>query len=115
MTPIAPGRRSRKPLARRSPTTDRPTGYSAGQVYGRFAARLAPGAWSQWGRDWSRRATAASIARRCSADARAGDIVLLHDADYYSAPGSWMRTVAALPLLLEELDARGLKPIGLRR
>jgi peptidoglycan-N-acetylglucosamine deacetylase len=74
-----------------------------------------PVLWSQWGRDWSRRATAASIARRCSAAARAGDIVLLHDADYYSAPGSWIRTVAALPVLLEELEGRGLKPIGLRR
>lgn len=71
--------------------------------------------WSQWGRDWARRASAQSITRRCTDSARAGDILLLHDADYYSAPGSWMRTVAALPLILEELDSRGLKPISLRR
>lgn len=71
--------------------------------------------WSQWGRDWARRATAQSITRRCTDSARAGDILLLHDADYYSARGSWMRTVAALPLILEELDSRGLKPISLRR
>ncbi|HVC07618.1 MAG TPA: polysaccharide deacetylase family protein [Solirubrobacterales bacterium] len=74
-----------------------------------------PVLWSQWGRDWSGRASPESIARRATAGARAGDIVLLHDADYYSAPGSWMRTVAALPILLEELEGRGLKPIGLRR
>jgi peptidoglycan-N-acetylglucosamine deacetylase len=74
-----------------------------------------PVLWSQWGKDWARRATADSIARRSTASARAGDIVLLHDADYYSAPGSWLRTVAALPLILEELDSRGLKPISLRR
>jgi peptidoglycan/xylan/chitin deacetylase (PgdA/CDA1 family) len=74
-----------------------------------------PVLWSQWGRDWSRRATAASIARRSTAGARAGDILLLHDADYYSAPGSWIRTAASLPILLAELDARGLKPIELRR
>jgi peptidoglycan/xylan/chitin deacetylase (PgdA/CDA1 family) len=74
-----------------------------------------PVLWSQWGKDWASRASAESIARRASAGARAGDIVLLHDADYYSAPGSWMRTVAALPILLEELEGRGLKPIGLRR
>ena len=37
----------------------------------------------------------------------AGDILLLHDADYYSARGSWMRTAAALPLILEELEAGG--------
>ncbi|MGA8744468.1 MAG: polysaccharide deacetylase family protein [Solirubrobacterales bacterium] len=74
-----------------------------------------PVLWSQWGRDWARRATAASIARAAGSSARGGDILLLHDADYYSAPGSWLRTVAALPILLEELDNRGLKPIELRR
>jgi hypothetical protein len=36
--------------------------------------------------------------------------MLLHDADYYGAPGSWQRTVAALPRVLAELDARGLAP-----
>jgi len=71
--------------------------------------------WSQWGRDWSRWATPASITRRATATARAGDILLLHDADYYSAPGSWARTAAALPSILEELEGRGLKPIALRR
>jgi peptidoglycan-N-acetylglucosamine deacetylase len=74
-----------------------------------------PVLWSRWGRDWSRRATAVSIARRSSAGIGAGDILLLHDADYYSAPGSWVRTAGALPLILEELDARGLKSISLRR
>jgi peptidoglycan-N-acetylglucosamine deacetylase len=74
-----------------------------------------PVLWSLWGRDWARRATAGSIAQRSTAAARAGDILLLHDADYYSAPGSWVRTVAALPIILEELESRGLKPISLRR
>jgi peptidoglycan/xylan/chitin deacetylase (PgdA/CDA1 family) len=74
-----------------------------------------PVLWSLWGRDWARRATADSIARRSTAGACAGDILLLHDADYYSVPGSWVRTVAALPIILEELGNRGLKPISLRR
>lgn len=74
-----------------------------------------PVLWSQWGRDWARRATAESIARRSSSGVRAGDIVLLHDADYYSARGSWMRTAAALPLILAELESRGLKTASLRR
>jgi peptidoglycan/xylan/chitin deacetylase (PgdA/CDA1 family) len=74
-----------------------------------------PVLWSQWGRDWTRRATPASIARKATATVRAGDILLLHDADYYSAPGSWARTVAALPIILEELEARGLKSMLLRR
>jgi peptidoglycan/xylan/chitin deacetylase (PgdA/CDA1 family) len=74
-----------------------------------------PVLWSQWGRDWTRRATPGSIARKTTAGARAGDVLLLHDADYYSAPGSWARTAAALPRILEELEARGLKSMLLRR
>jgi peptidoglycan/xylan/chitin deacetylase (PgdA/CDA1 family) len=74
-----------------------------------------PVLWSRWGKDWRKRATAESIARRSSSGIRAGDIVLLHDADYYSARGSWMRTAAALPLILTELESRGLKTVSLRR
>jgi peptidoglycan/xylan/chitin deacetylase (PgdA/CDA1 family) len=74
-----------------------------------------PVLWSQWGRDWTRGATADSIAARAVAGTRAGDILLLHDADYYSAPRSWVRTAAALPSILEELEARGLKARLLRR
>ena len=71
--------------------------------------------WSRWGRDWDRRATPESITRRLTTDVRAGDILLLHDADYYSARGSWVRTAAALPRILEELEERGLKSRLLRR
>lgn len=74
-----------------------------------------PVLWSRWGRDWDRGATAESIARRSSAGIAAGDIVLLHDADYYSARGSWVRTAAALPLILDEIEACGLKTASLRR
>jgi peptidoglycan/xylan/chitin deacetylase (PgdA/CDA1 family) len=74
-----------------------------------------PVLWSRWGRDWNRRSTAESIARRASTGVEAGDVILLHDADYYSAPGSWVRTAAALPLILEEIEERGLKTSSLRR
>lgn len=74
-----------------------------------------PVLWSRWGRDWDRCATAESITRRASAGIAAGDIVLLHDADYYSARGSWVRTAAALPLILDEIEACGLKTASLRR
>jgi peptidoglycan-N-acetylglucosamine deacetylase len=74
-----------------------------------------PVLWSRWGRDWRGRATGRSIAGLATSSARDGDIVLLHDADYYSAPGSWARTVAALPIMLEELGSRGLKIASLRR
>lgn len=74
-----------------------------------------PVLWSQWGRDWRSDATAESIARRATVAVAGGDVVLLHDADYYSAPGSWARTAAALPIILEELGSCGLKPMLLRR
>lgn len=74
-----------------------------------------PVLWSQWGRDWSRRATARSITRRSVGRVRGGDIVLLHDADHYSVRGSWVRTAAALPLILMELESRGLRTVSLRR
>jgi peptidoglycan/xylan/chitin deacetylase (PgdA/CDA1 family) len=74
-----------------------------------------PVLWSLWGRDWDRKATPRSIARRASAGARAGDVLLLHDADYYSARDSWIRTAAALPMILEDLGERGLASRLLRR
>jgi peptidoglycan/xylan/chitin deacetylase (PgdA/CDA1 family) len=74
-----------------------------------------PVLWSLWGRDWDRRATPSSIARRASAGARAGDVLLLHDADHYSARDSWVRTAAALPMILEDLGELGLRSRLLRR
>jgi peptidoglycan-N-acetylglucosamine deacetylase len=65
--------------------------------------------WSQWGRDWEARATPESISARVTDGARAGDVLLLHDADDYSAEGSWRRTAAALPRVLETLAERGLR------
>ncbi len=40
-----------------------------------------------------------------------GAVLLLHDADDYSAPGSWRRTAAALPRVLEILAERDLEPV----
>jgi peptidoglycan-N-acetylglucosamine deacetylase len=74
-----------------------------------------PVLWSQWGRDWDRRATPESITDRVTAGVRTGDILLLHDADYYSARGSWVSTAAALSKILELLEVRGLKSRLLRR
>jgi peptidoglycan-N-acetylglucosamine deacetylase len=64
--------------------------------------------WSSWGRDWERRATAQSIARRAVTGLRPGDVVLLHDSDAYSSDGSWRRTAAALPFVLEAIAALGV-------
>ena len=63
--------------------------------------------WSRWGRDWTRHATPAGIARRATRDLSAGDVVLLHDADFYSSAGSWAKTAAALPSILDAARAAG--------
>ncbi len=66
--------------------------------------------WSQWGRDWEAKATRESILALVTKGAGEGSVLLLHDADDYSAPGSWRRTAAALPGVLETLAGRGLAP-----
>jgi peptidoglycan/xylan/chitin deacetylase (PgdA/CDA1 family) len=67
--------------------------------------------WTQWGRDWETRATPASIAAHVTEGVEEGSILLLHDADDYSAPDSWRRTAAALPGVLEILAARDLQSV----
>jgi peptidoglycan/xylan/chitin deacetylase (PgdA/CDA1 family) len=68
--------------------------------------------WSTWGRDWERRATAGSIARRATRGLRAGDVVLLHDSDAYSSDGSWAKTAAALPSVLDAVAALGVPAVS---
>jgi len=69
--------------------------------------------WSRWGRDWTRRATPASVARKVAGTLEAGDVLLLHDADDYSAPGCWRATAGALPRVLDAIAAAGLRPVAL--
>jgi len=68
--------------------------------------------WSHFGKDWEARATPESIAARVTDGVGEGSVLLLHDADDYSAPDSWRRTAAALPRILETLAARGLRPVA---
>jgi peptidoglycan/xylan/chitin deacetylase (PgdA/CDA1 family) len=76
---------------------------------------LEPLLWSKWGRDWARRASPASIARRATMDIRAGDVVLLHDSDCYGTPGSWRRTADALPQIIEHIAFAGLRAASVRK
>ena len=48
------------------------------------------------------------VGRRVTERLEPGDVVLLHDADYYSSSGSWRRTAAALPSILDAVAARGV-------
>jgi len=75
---------------------------------------LEPLLWSKWGRDWERRANASTVAECATTGIRAGDVVLLHDADHYGAHESWRRTAAALPGIVERLGAAGLTATSVR-
>jgi peptidoglycan/xylan/chitin deacetylase (PgdA/CDA1 family) len=70
---------------------------------------LRPLLWSKWGRDWEGGATPRTIAGRATAGLEDGDVVLLHDADHYSAPGCWRATAAALGPIAEQISAAGLQ------
>jgi peptidoglycan-N-acetylglucosamine deacetylase len=72
-----------------------------------------PTLWSRWGRDWRRRTSPERIAATALTGLVAGDVLLLHDADHYSAPGSWRRTVAALPMILDAIADRGLRAVAI--
>jgi len=74
-------------------------------------ATLQPLLWSRWGKDWRGHTTPERIARRASRGLGAGDVVLLHDADHYSARRSFEGTVAALPVIIEVLKSRGLDTV----
>jgi peptidoglycan-N-acetylglucosamine deacetylase len=75
-----------------------PAGLDAARARG-----LKPLLWSRWGKDWRRLTTPERIAARASANLRRGDVILLHDADFYSSRGSHRRTVQALALIVREL------------
>jgi peptidoglycan-N-acetylglucosamine deacetylase len=72
-----------------------------------------PVLWTREGHDWKATATPESIAARVTRKLGRGDVLLLHDADDYAAAGSWRRTVAALPRVLEQIEIRGLSPVRL--
>jgi peptidoglycan-N-acetylglucosamine deacetylase len=70
-----------------------------------------PVLWSRWGHDWRRFITAERIAREATRDLSDGEVLLLHDADHYNAPGSWRNTLAAMPRILQELARRELPAV----
>jgi peptidoglycan/xylan/chitin deacetylase (PgdA/CDA1 family) len=82
--------------------------YSPAGLRAARAAGLAPLLWSRWGKDWRRLTTPGRIAARATRSVIGGDVILLHDADFYSARDSHRRTVAALELITAELTRRKL-------
>jgi peptidoglycan/xylan/chitin deacetylase (PgdA/CDA1 family) len=85
--------------------------YSPAGLQAARAAGLTPLLWSRWGKDWRRLTTPRRIAKRATRNLSAGDVILLHDADFYSAKRSHNRTAAALPLIIADLGRRELATV----
>jgi peptidoglycan/xylan/chitin deacetylase (PgdA/CDA1 family) len=96
-----------------SPAFHRPP-YGVYSPAGLAAARsggLTPLLWSRWGKDWRKFTTPRRIASRVLRDVRARDVILLHDADFYSSRDSHRRTAEALRIILRELNSRELDTV----
>lgn len=68
--------------------------------------------WSAWGREWVA-PDATTVASRVTAVLAPGSIVLLHDSDTMSPPGSAARALDALGPIAEALHQRNLRALGL--
>src|SRR5262249_4466124 len=66
-------------------------------------ARLRPLLWSRWGKGWRQFTAPPRIASRALSAVVPVDVVLLRDADFYSARDSHRRTAAAVEIILAEL------------
>ena len=85
--------------------------YSAAGLRAVRERGLQPLLWSAWGKDWRKLTTPERIAARVRRALAPGGVILLHDADFYSAKRSHERTVGALPLILRELKSRELATV----
>lgn len=68
---------------------------------------MSPVLWTADGADWAATATPTSVLERISQRLTAGGVVLLHDSDRTSAPGSWRTALAVLDPLVAACRARG--------
>lgn len=85
--------------------------YSPAGLRWTHAIDMRPLLWSRWGKDWRKFTTPGRIAARATRSVAAGDVILLHDADFYNAKRSHERTAAALPAVLGALAARKLDTV----
>jgi peptidoglycan/xylan/chitin deacetylase (PgdA/CDA1 family) len=80
---------------------------SAGTMFAARRRGLQLVHWSTWGREWEA-PDAGAVAERVGRSLEPGAIVLLHDSDDTSPPGTVDRVVDALQLIADELASRGL-------
>ncbi len=68
-----------------------------------------PVLWTRWGHDSRATTSAVTIAANLTRDLVGGEILMLHDADRYSVPRSWCRTLVALPAIIDDVRTAGLE------
>jgi peptidoglycan/xylan/chitin deacetylase (PgdA/CDA1 family) len=85
--------------------------YSAAGLRAARSEGLRPLLWSRWGKDWRKFTTPRRITTRAVRALVPGDVILLHDADFYSARNSHRRTAKALALVTAELKDRKLDTV----
>ncbi|MGO9750490.1 MAG: polysaccharide deacetylase family protein [Solirubrobacteraceae bacterium] len=85
--------------------------YSAAGLRAVRERGMRPLLWSTWGKDWRKLTTPERIAARVNRALAPGAVILLHDADFYSARHAHERTARALPLILTELKSRELATV----
>ncbi len=73
---------------------------------------MAVAEWSNMPRDWTRPGTDV-IVQRTLRRLKPGDIILLHDGDNVYVGGDRSQTVAALPRIIDGIQARGLRCVTL--
>ena len=79
--------------------------YSAAGLEAVRAGGMKPLLWSRWGKDWRKFTTPERIAARATREIGQRDVILLHDADFYSSKDSHQRTAQALKMILTSLHA----------
>ena len=85
--------------------------YSQRGLRAALQAGLKPLLWSRWGKDWRRFTTPARIAARATKGLSVGDVILLHDADFYSSRNCHERTIQALPAIISAFQAQELATV----
>ena len=96
-----------------TPTRHRPPYgiYSSAGLAEARRRELEPLLWSTWGKDWRKFTTPERIAARATQNLDEGGVILLHDADFYSASRSHERTADALPRILGFLREREIDTV----
>lgn len=83
---------------------------SGGSIVAAHRLQLDMVLWSAWGREWSDQ-SAASVSQRIAKRLEPGAIILLHDSDSVSSPGTAAVALEALALVADEIVERRMTSV----